>query len=163
MRLGIATPIVMCIAIAACAPAEKSIRWDQIDKEVKIIGPLGVPIGKVVTIRGYGGRRPPGSKIQPHKGESNEDWVRVVEVDSRPVPSPLVIELRPLAGERFHPDRGVGFTAIGYQEGYYEGVSTDSRVPPIQSRARHFRVDFIAIEFELIETDRESPVIGPDE
>lgn len=152
VRLGLATTMVTCIAIAGCAPAEKSIRWDQIDKEVKIIGPLGVPLGKWVRVRG----RVWGADIvSPHvsynRSISNDlVWVDIDEVDGIVLRNPVRIRIMIFGSySSVMLEPNVRFDSDGYQACQYGGYPYNAPGPKVSDEDSPFAVFFLAVRYHI--------------
>lgn len=120
MRLGIAISIAACIATAGCAPSERTIQCNQIDRDVKIIGPLGVPFGKIITVSG--------SVVEASEIGRSKDggtFLRITEVDGKPLAEPETLRWQMTWGVKEPTDWGWSqphVRAIGYQSAAYRGV-----------------------------------------
>src|SRR5262245_35969108 len=64
-----------CIEVAA----------SKLGKEIKVIGPLGIPLDEIVEVRGTFRRWPYSYTGPAAKGDDFENWVRLTEMSGRPL------------------------------------------------------------------------------
>lgn len=131
---------------SASSQKPTQVMWNQIGEEVEIIGPLGVPIAKIVTIEGHW----VGKDFLRSKGDLTEKLLWAEKVDGRPLKKPVLQQVRSRSFQHFEikEESGQPFRALGYSEGFFEGFPDHEAFRMVQTRARGFHTVFQVIEVQ---------------
>lgn len=137
---------IFVATILACAPIARggdvTVNASDLGTKVKIIGPLGKPLGEMITIECK--TLPPNE--QPRgKDSAGRFFVKVTAVDGVALKKPVVIEVRVFPFSPKPKRDGMDLEITGYQDGSFQGIppaALNGVSPPPQTQSWHFAVYF---------------------
>jgi hypothetical protein len=134
-------------AIAAPQTLREGDTISITDLEQKaLLGYLGQPLGKVITIAGVVRQERSGAKSSPR------DVLSVEVVNDHPLPQPILIEFNLfVTAQVAKPVLGRSFKYVGYETGGFTGVPAEAfkYVPAVSTTNHYFQTFFQVLQEEL--------------
>ncbi len=111
-----------------------------------LLGQLGQPLGKIITISGVVRQRALGAKASP------SDVLSVEAVNDRPLAQPVTIEFNLfMTAQVAKPVLGRSFKYVGYETGGFTGIPQEAFkfVPAVATTGHRFNTSFQVLQEEL--------------
>jgi hypothetical protein len=115
-------------------------------EQKSLLGYLGQPLGKIITITGVVRQERSGAKSSPR------DVLSVEVVNDRLLPQPVLIEFNLfVTAQVAKPALGRPFKYVGYETGGFSGVPAEAfkYVPAVSTTSHHFHTFFQVLHEEL--------------
>jgi len=152
IRLGAIASIFLGLSVGCAQQQHTSpqqiaqVDSRKIGKEVEVIGPLGVPLGRIVNIEGHW----VDEDFRRSKGQRGEKLFWVEKVNGIQLTAPVLDSLCYPSYQSGEPTDipGKSLRALGYSDGWFDGLPDHESFKTVQHRLWHFHTVFRVIEIE---------------